>query len=113
MINTLHDAEVHGATIDDRTQVSLILESLTPTFSTFTTNYVMNKLEYNMTQLLNVLKTFKSLNKSNSKEKKKIFLILNLPLQKGKNKKIKKSNDKDNEKHEKKPKKSSKSKENK
>ncbi|XP_062089493.1 uncharacterized protein LOC133796027 [Humulus lupulus] len=67
MINTLHDAEVHGATIDERTQVSLILESLTPAFSTFTTNYVMEKLEYNMAQLLNEMQTFESLNKSNAK----------------------------------------------
>ena len=49
MINTIYDVEVHGATIGERTKVSLILESLTLAFSTFTTNYVMNKLEYNMT----------------------------------------------------------------
>ena len=67
MINILHDAEIHGATIDERTQVSVILESLTPAFATFTTNYVMNKLEYNMTQLLNELQTFESLNKSSTK----------------------------------------------
>ncbi|XP_062109230.1 uncharacterized protein LOC133819869 [Humulus lupulus] len=59
MINTMHDVEVHGATIDERTQVSLILESLTLAFSTLTTSYVMNKLEYNMTQLLNELQTSK------------------------------------------------------
>ena len=55
MINLMHEAEIHGATIDERTQVSIILESLTPDFSQFTTNYVMNKLQYNMTQLLNEL----------------------------------------------------------
>ena len=55
MINTMHDAEIQGVTIDERTQVSIILESLTPTFFVFTTNYVMNKLQYNMTQLLNEL----------------------------------------------------------
>ena len=44
MINLMHKAEIHGATIDESTQVSIILESLTPTFSQFTTNYVMNKL---------------------------------------------------------------------
>ena len=55
MINLMHEAEIHGATIDERTQVSIILESLTPAFSQFTTNYVMNKLQYNMTQLLNEL----------------------------------------------------------
>ena len=44
MINLMHEAEIHGATIDESTQVSIILESLTPAFSQFTTNYVMNKL---------------------------------------------------------------------
>ena len=53
MINLMHEAEIHRATIDERTQVSIILESLTPAFSQFTTSYVMNKLQYNMTQLLN------------------------------------------------------------
>ena len=55
MIKLIHKAEIHGATIDESTQVSIILESLTPDFSQFTTNYVMNKLQYNMTQLLNEL----------------------------------------------------------
>ena len=32
MINLMHEAEIHGATIDERTQVSIILESFTPTF---------------------------------------------------------------------------------
>ena len=44
MINLMHEAEIHGATIDERTQASIILESLTPTFSQFITNYVMNKM---------------------------------------------------------------------
>ena len=49
MINLMHEAEIYVVTIDKRTQVSIILESLTPAFSQFTTNYVMNKLQYNMT----------------------------------------------------------------
>ena len=53
MISVLHEVETHRAFMDEKTQVSIILESLTPAFSTFTTNYVMNKLEFNMTQLLN------------------------------------------------------------
>ena len=44
MIYLMHEAKIHEATIDERTQVSIILESLTPAFSQFTTNYVMNKL---------------------------------------------------------------------
>ena len=51
MISMMHEAKIHGATIDVRTQVSIILESLTLAFSQFT----MNKLQYNMTQLLNEL----------------------------------------------------------
>ena len=54
-INLMHEAEIHGATIVEHTQVSIILKSLTLAFSQFTTNYVMNKLQYNMTQLLNEL----------------------------------------------------------
>ena len=32
MIDLIHEAETHGATIDEKTQVSIILESLTPCF---------------------------------------------------------------------------------
>ena len=68
MINLMHEAEIHRATIDERTQVSIILESLTPAFSQFTTNYVMNKLQHNMTQLLNELQTFEAISKTRPKE---------------------------------------------
>ena len=68
MINLMHEAEILGATIDERTQVSIILKSLTPAFSQFTTNYVMNKLQYNMTQLLNELQTFEAISKTRPKE---------------------------------------------
>ena len=68
MIGLIHEAETHGATIDEKTQVSIILESLTPCFKQFTTNYVMNKLQFNMTQLLNELSVFEHLNKDKSKE---------------------------------------------
>ena len=67
-INLMHEEEIHGATIDERTQVSIILESLTPTFLQFTTNYVMNKLQYNMTRLLNKLQTFEAISKTKPKE---------------------------------------------
>ena len=49
MINYFGEAEVHGATIDDRTQVSIILESLSLDFLHFKSNYVMNKLNYTIT----------------------------------------------------------------
>ena len=59
MINLIHEAEIHGATVDEKTQVSVILESLTPAFLPFTTNYIMNKLEYNF-----VGRSFKIRNKT-------------------------------------------------
>ena len=68
MINYFGEAEVHRATIDDRTQVSMILESLSPDFLQFKSNYVMNKLNYTMTQLLNELQTFESISKDKSKD---------------------------------------------
>ena len=68
MINLIHEAEIHGATVDEMTQVSIILESLTPAFLPFTTNYIMNKLEYSLTQLLNELQTFETIGKTRSKE---------------------------------------------
>ena len=64
----IHEAEIHGATVDEKTQVSVILESLTPAFLPFTTKYIMNKLEYNLTQLLNELQTFETISKTRSKE---------------------------------------------
>ena len=47
--------------------MSVILESLTSDFLPFTTNYIMNKLEYNLTQLLNELQTFETISKTRSK----------------------------------------------
>ena len=55
MTNYINEAELHEAIIDERTQVSIILVSLTHDFLQFTNNYVMNKLDYNVTQLLNEL----------------------------------------------------------
>ena len=60
MINQLNEAEIHGLVIDERSQVSMILESLSLTFFQFKSTYVMNKLNYNTTQLLNERKTFES-----------------------------------------------------
>ncbi|XP_075523993.1 uncharacterized protein LOC142556418 [Primulina tabacum] len=61
MVNYFTEAETHDASIDDGTQMSMILESLPPTFLQFKSNYVMNKLNYNMTQLLNELQTFEAI----------------------------------------------------
>ena len=95
MINVMHEAEIHGAIIDEHTQVSIILESLTLSFSAFTTNYIMNKLEFNMTQLLNELQTFESLNKCIIKETKENVVEEKPSNSEEKSKRRKKNNDKD------------------
>ena len=69
MINWLNEAKIHGVVIDDRSQVTMILESLSPTFLQFKSNYVMNKLSYNMTQLLNELQTFESIVKEKGEKR--------------------------------------------
>ena len=58
MTNYFTEAELHRATLDDPTQVSIILNSFPSEFLLFTSNYIMNKLTYGMTQLLNKLQTF-------------------------------------------------------
>ncbi|XP_073136705.1 uncharacterized protein [Henckelia pumila] len=61
MTNHFSEAEMHGAVVDEATQVSIILNSLSSDFIPFTRNYIMNKLNYGMTQLLNELQTFESI----------------------------------------------------
>ena len=68
MANYINEAELHGVIIDERTQVSIILDSLTPDFLQFTSNYVMNKLDYNVTQLLNELQTFEAIWKTRTQK---------------------------------------------
>ena len=61
MSNYFSEAELHGAILDEPTQVSIILNSLSSEFLLFTSNYIMNKLTYGLTQLLNELQTFESI----------------------------------------------------
>ena len=68
MANYINEAELHGAIRDERTQVSIILDSLTPDFLQFTSNYVMNKLDYNVTQLLNELQTLEAISKTRTQK---------------------------------------------
>ena len=68
MASYINEAELHGAIIDERTQVSIILDSLTPDFLQFTRNYVMQKLDYNVTQLLNELQTFEASSKTRTQK---------------------------------------------
>ncbi|XP_022155999.1 uncharacterized protein LOC111022974 [Momordica charantia] len=51
-------AEMNGAVIDEGSQVSFILESLSKSFLQFRSNAVMNKIEYNLTMLLYELQIF-------------------------------------------------------
>ena len=51
-IALLYDMKIIGALIDDETQVDMVLETLSDSFDTFKLNYVMNKLDYNLTELM-------------------------------------------------------------
>ena len=68
MVNYINEAEANGAVIDEATQVGMILETLSPNFLQFKSNYFMNKLQYNMTELLNELQTFESISKEKQAE---------------------------------------------
>ncbi|KAK0589387.1 hypothetical protein LWI29_013569 [Acer saccharum] len=57
--------EVNDGTIDEACQVSIILTTLSKSFYQFKSNYGMNKLKFNPTQLLNELTTFESMIKDN------------------------------------------------
>ncbi|KAA0040310.1 gag/pol protein [Cucumis melo var. makuwa] len=61
-------AEVNGGAIDEANQVSFILESLPKSFIPFQTNASLNKIEYNMTTLLNELYRFQNLTMGKRKE---------------------------------------------
>ena len=63
MTNYFTEAELHGAEIDQVTQVGIILNSLSPDFIQFNSNYIMNKLNYSVSQLLNELQTFESISR--------------------------------------------------
>ena len=63
MTNYFTEAELHGAQIDEVTQVGIILNSLSADFIQFTSNYIMNKLNYGLSQLLNKLQTFESISR--------------------------------------------------
>ncbi|XP_062075771.1 uncharacterized protein LOC133779889 [Humulus lupulus] len=74
MTNYFQEAELHGATVDEKTQVGIILNNLPPSFLTFSTSYFLNKLNYGMTQLLNDLHMYEGINgglTSSSKSKKR------------------------------------------
>ena len=63
MTNYFTEAELHGAEIDQVTQVGIILNSLSPDFIQLNSNYIMIKLNYSISQLLNELQTFESISR--------------------------------------------------
>ena len=63
MTNYFTEAELHGAEIDQVTQVGIILNFLSANFIQFNSNYIMNKLNYSVSQLLNELQTFESISR--------------------------------------------------
>ena len=48
MTNYFTEAELHRAEIDQVTQMGIILNSLSPNFIQFNSNYIMNKLNYSV-----------------------------------------------------------------
>ncbi|KAA0056064.1 gag/pol protein [Cucumis melo var. makuwa] len=61
-------AEVIGGAIDEANQVSFILESIPKSFIPFQTNVSLNKIEFNLTILLNELHRLRNLTKGEGKE---------------------------------------------
>ena len=55
VITVLNDIEIMEALIDEENQVDIALETLSDSFDTFKLNYVMNKLNYNLTELMKEL----------------------------------------------------------
>ncbi|WKA05324.1 hypothetical protein VitviT2T_023298 [Vitis vinifera] len=61
LIHHFNEVEINGAKIDEKTQVGMILETLSPSFLQFRTNYIMNHKKYNLTELLNELQSYETL----------------------------------------------------
>ncbi|TYK03715.1 gag/pol protein [Cucumis melo var. makuwa] len=60
--------EVNGGAIDEANEVSFILESLPKSFIPFQMNACLNKIEFNLTTLLNELQCFQNLTKGQKKK---------------------------------------------
>ena len=61
MMSYFITVEINGGTIDESSQVSIILTTLSKVFNQFKNNYGMNKLRFSLTQLLNELTLFESM----------------------------------------------------
>ncbi|KAL5571003.1 hypothetical protein UlMin_020600 [Ulmus minor] len=63
-----NEFEIHGSSIDQQTQVGMIMETLPDSFIPFKTNYVLNKMDLNLTALMTELQTFEGMIKSKGRE---------------------------------------------
>ncbi|XP_057965527.1 uncharacterized protein LOC131156097 [Malania oleifera] len=61
MIGFLNELEILGAEIKGKTQVDIVLQSLSDSFKQFFLNYNMNKLSYSLAKLLKELQTTEGL----------------------------------------------------
>ena len=68
MMMDFNIANVNGGPIDEANHVSFILQSLLKSSISFQTNPSLNKIEFNLTTLLNKLQRFQNLTLSKRKE---------------------------------------------
>ena len=61
MITLLNDMEIIVVLIDEETLVDMVLETLSNSFDTFKLNYSMNKLSYNLMELMKELQAAEAL----------------------------------------------------
>ena len=61
VITLLNDMKIMEALIDEETQVDMVLETFSNSSDTFKLNYSMNKLSYNLTELMKELQTTEAL----------------------------------------------------
>ncbi|TYK23424.1 gag/pol protein [Cucumis melo var. makuwa] len=97
-------AEINRGAIDEANQVSFILESLLKSFIPFQTNASLNKIEFNLTILLNELQLFQNLTKGKGKEVEANVATIKGKFRKGSFSKSKVGHSKSNKKIEKKEK---------
>ena len=55
VITLLNNIETMGPLINKETQVDMVFETLSDSFDTFKLNYSINKLSYNLTELIKEL----------------------------------------------------------
>ncbi|KAL5574278.1 hypothetical protein UlMin_023875 [Ulmus minor] len=83
-----NEAEIHGSSIDQQTQVGMILETLPESFIPFKTNYVLNKMDLNLTALITELQTFESMIKSKGGEANMVVASSSSSKKKNKRRKL-------------------------